>query len=116
MRFLLTFLMDPAALPDADLNSKCFREMMSFVDELKSSGILLFDSQVLPEPPVTRLVSVNGRTTETRPTAGFVLGGFFIIETASYAEALELARRCPHSQVGPVEIRPLNESSENAFP
>jgi hypothetical protein len=50
MRFLLSFLMDPAALPDSELSNQCFGEMMSFVRELTASGQLLFDSQVLSEP------------------------------------------------------------------
>lgn len=116
MRYLLTFLMDPAALPDSELSNKCFGEMMAFVEELTQWGKLLFNSQVLPEPPATRLTAVDGPLTERQSTSEFVLGGFFVITAASHAEALEIARRCPHTQVGPVELRALNETDENAYP
>ena len=116
MRFLLTFLMDPSDLPDAERSDRCFREMMAFVDELKASGRLVFDSQVLPEPPSVRLALVSDHVERVELEGAFVLGGFFVIEAADQKEALALARRCPHTQVGPVELRALNETDENAYP
>jgi hypothetical protein len=33
------------------------------------------------------------------------VSGYFIIECESRDEAIEIARRCPHAKVGPVEVR-----------
>ena len=115
MRFLLMFLMDPSVMPDPELSNKCFGEMMSFVEQLKESNQLLFDSQVLPEPPPARLTMLDGSLTVSEPKGEAVLGGFFVVDAKSHAEALALARRCPHHQVGPIELRALNETDENAY-
>lgn len=34
-----------------------------------------------------------------------VLGGFFVVEARSYAEAVRIARTCPHLAFGSIEIR-----------
>ncbi len=34
-----------------------------------------------------------------------VIGGYFVLEAADYAEAVELSKGCPHLDHGPVEIR-----------
>jgi hypothetical protein len=34
-----------------------------------------------------------------------VLGGFFVIDARSYAEAVRIARTCPHLEFGTLEIR-----------
>ena len=115
MRFLLTFLMSKSVLPDRELNHKCFGEMMSFLAELKASRQLVFDSQVLPEPATVRVSGVDSRGDPGEPDTEFVLGGFFVIDASNHAEALAIARRCPHAQVGPVELRALDETDQNAF-
>jgi hypothetical protein len=115
MRFLLSLLVDGASLPDSKLSNKCFGEMMDFVDELNEAGQLLFDSQVLPDPPAMRLVQTDGEVREGWPPGKEMLGGFFVISAATHADALAIAKRCPHHQVGAVELRALNEKDENAY-
>lgn len=116
MRFLLSFLMDSNALPDSGLSNKCFDEMMEFVDELNEAGKLLFDSQVLPNPRVVRIATTDGIVAKSDPKTDETLGGFFVITAATHSDALAIAERCPHHQVGPVELRALNETDENAYP
>jgi hypothetical protein len=36
-----------------------------------------------------------------------VVGGFWVVEVANRAEAIEIARRCPHAQYGIVEVHPV---------
>jgi len=116
MRFLLSFLMARSALPDAELSNKCFGDMMSFVDELECSGNLLFDSQVLPDPPALRLVETGDSVSVDEAADEYLLGGFFVITAPGHLDALAIAKRCPHAQVGPIELRALNEAEENAYP
>ena len=115
MRFLLSFMMDPASPPGAELNDKCFEEMMTFVSELTKSGRLLFDSQIMPQPSVVQFRAVGASIEEIHPSSSLMLGGFFVISATTEAEARALVRRCPHLQVGPVELRLLNETEENAY-
>ncbi len=111
MRYLMLFHMHDEVELREDQNQKCFAEMMSFVDELKSGNSLIFDSQVLPEPDAVQFPGMSGLELQTHPK----LGGFFVIDVPNHEAALELAEQCPHRQVGAVSIYPLNETQENAY-
>ena len=37
-----------------------------------------------------------------------VLGGYFLIEAASYEQAIERSRDCPHLEFGSIEIRAID--------
>ncbi len=111
MRYAMFFHMHDATELSEESNQKCFEEMMSFVDELKASGALVFDSQVLQTPTAIHLPSRSGLEVRQPPN----LGGFFVVDVPTHKAALELATRCPHRQVGAVSIYPLNETQENAY-
>jgi hypothetical protein len=36
-----------------------------------------------------------------------IIGGFFLIEAADYAEAVEISRSCPHLKFGRIELREI---------
>jgi len=74
------------------------------------------DAQVLAEPPASRIAEIDGSLIATEPKTDLILGGFFVITAPSHGDALAIAERCPHSQVGPIEVRVLNETVENAYP
>jgi hypothetical protein len=38
-----------------------------------------------------------------------MVGGFFLIEAEGPAEALAIAKRCPATRFGPVEVREVRE-------
>lgn len=40
-----------------------------------------------------------------------VIGGYFVIEAASYDEAVEISRSCPHCEYGVVEVRQIEPAS-----
>jgi hypothetical protein len=119
MNFLLLFRMPRAAVLTKEASDACFREMMAFVEDLKATNSLLFDSQVLAESEALRFTREAG-VTHVRPgpflESPETIGGFFVIRTNTRAEAVELAKRCPHQQVGAVELRPLNDTDTNAYP
>lgn len=110
MQYLMTFHMRADQMPGAELNDKCFSEMLEFVADLKENNILFFDSQILPEPAAIRVENESSSVhlAET-------LGGFFILNVESHEQAVELARRCPHNQVGAIGLYALNETDENAY-
>jgi len=87
-----------------------FAEMKKFAAELASQGKLRRGAPLVAESAVARLRVRAGKPfvndgpfAETKE----VLGGFWIIEVASRAAAIELARRCPHAQYGVVEVHPV---------
>ncbi len=119
MNFLLLFRMERSAMPDKETSDRCFRDMMEFVGELKRGGHLIFDSQVLSEAEALRVTREAGiPRIRQGPFLEFpeTIGGFFVIRAKSREEAVEIATRCPHQQVGPVELRPLNDTDLNAYP
>lgn len=55
------------------------------------------------------MIVSDGPYSETKD----VVGGYFIIRAADYAEAEEIARSCPHAERGrPIEIRHLEFASD----
>jgi len=51
-----------------------------------------------------RVTVVDGPYSETKE----VVGGYYLIEAADYAEAVELARGCPHVHYGRIEVRQVD--------
>jgi hypothetical protein len=54
----------------------------------------------------------DGPFAETKEIAG----GYYIVEAASRAEAIELAKRCPHAKWGTVEVREVIDVPAAASP
>jgi hypothetical protein len=58
-----------------------------------------------------RLLSNSGPSGELRITDGpfteskEVVGGYFLVNAASYDDAIELCRDCPHLEFGAIEVR-----------
>jgi hypothetical protein len=105
MDFMLTFLIDRDSTSEP-----AFAEMGRFAGELAAAGRLKGGAPLRPEDEGARLrmdgekpVISAGPFLETNE----VIGGFFIIAAESAAEAIEIAKRCPHllRGVGPVEVR-----------
>ncbi len=111
MRYIMLFHMHDEANLSEDQNQKCFKEMMRFVDDLKSTNSLIFDSQVFQKPDAVQFPGTSGSRLQALPK----LGGFFVIDVPTNEAAMELAEQCPHRQVGAVSIYPLNETQENAY-
>ena len=80
--------------------------MLEFTDELKGAGVLMASSSL--GTAATRLQKSAGATrfldgpfAEARE----MVGGFFLINCATKAEALSWAERCPAAQWCQVEVR-----------
>jgi hypothetical protein len=85
-------------------------DMAGYAGELASQGKLKGGAPL--QPPESgasvrkrrgTITAVDGPYTETKE----VLGGFFIVEAESLAEAVELAKACPAASYGGIEIRPI---------
>lgn len=108
-RFMFLLFAEPG-LTDPD-GSK-YREMVGYDDALKREGKYVESSQLATEPPAARvetrggrLLAVDGPFAETKEVAG----GYYVVEAASRAEAIELAKRCPSARWGAVEVREVME-------
>ena len=82
--------------------------MGRFAGELASEGKVRGGSPLHPEAAGARVTLRDGRAVVTDgPFAESkeVVGGFIVVEAATRAEAIEIAKRCPHARWGAVEVR-----------
>jgi len=101
----------PGAMPDA----KAVAVMMKYNESLQKAGVLLALDGLHP-PSMGARVSFSGgkpRVTDGPFTeAKEVLGGYWMIQVKSKAEAVEWASRCPASDNEVIEIRQVQEMSD----
>ena len=99
MEFVLIMLADREAPEDPSI----YPEMGRFASELAGSGKLRGGAPLHPEAEGAR---VTGGTVMDGPfPSRVVVGGYFVIDCKSRAEAIAIAKRCPHTRVGTVEVR-----------
>jgi hypothetical protein len=101
----------PGTMPDA----KSIENMMEYNMALGKAGVLLSLEGLHPPSMGARISFESGKPmvtdgpfTETKE----VVGGFWILQVASKAEAIEWARRCPAGKNEMLEIRQVMEMSD----
>jgi len=117
MRFMMLMIpkgyesAKPGTMPDA----KHVEEMMKYNDSLQKAGILVSMDGLHP-PSMGARVSFNGGkgkvTDGPFPETKEVLGGYWIINVKSKAEAVEWASRCPAWGNEVIEVRQVQEMSD----
>jgi hypothetical protein len=111
MKYLLLIYGDERVWDDATRES-CYRESTDLAHQLKAAGQYLGAS---PLQPVATAASIRVRDGKRLRTDGpFAetreqLGGYFLVDTKSLDEAVEIAGRLPGARVGTVEVRPVLE-------
>jgi hypothetical protein len=80
----------------------------AYTEALAAAGALRMGQRLQPAATATRVsaggaVVLDGPYAETKEQ----LGGFYLIDVADRAAALDWARRCPGAAHGTVELRPL---------
>jgi hypothetical protein len=119
MEFMLLFKL-PADAPDGTPDGMA--EMTAYAQQLADQGKLLRGAPLAGSGVSVRVhddqaVVSDGPFAESKE----VLGGFWLIRAADRAEALDIARRCPHAQGGTVELQAVRRrwtyrDSENGTP
>ena len=101
----------PGTMPDA----KSVAAMMKYNDSLQKAGVLLALDGLHPPSMGARVTFKGGKPKVTDgpfAEAKEVLGGYWMIQVKSKAEAIEWAKRCPASENEVIEIRQVQEMSE----
>ena len=88
------------------------QETLDYVGRLRSRGRLIV-THALQSATTASMVRVrngeplvtDGPFTETKEQ----IGGFFLIEAADAAEALDIAANWPSARIGSIEVRPIAE-------
>jgi hypothetical protein len=117
MRFMM--LMIPlgyeTAPADVQLDPERVAAMMRYNEALKDAGVLITLDGLHPPSTGARVSFATGAPVVTDgPFAESkeVLGGYWMIEVASRAEAIAWAKKCPGSLNEVIEIRQVQEMSD----
>lgn len=108
-RYVLLILDDPRREWSSPAEAGAeMAKMGRFAGELAQSGKLQGGNPLKSSAEAVRVRSEAGRVvvtggpfTETKE----MVAGFFVVEAADRREALEIAGRCPHTALGPIEVR-----------
>jgi hypothetical protein len=93
-----------------DERQDIYGEYRALRDELTNSGTFITGSQLQPTSSARSVTLRNGKQMATDgPFAETKeqLGGYFLIEAETIAEAELIAGRIPSARTGTVEVRPL---------
>lgn len=117
MRFMM--LMIPkgyaAAAPGTMPDPKQVAAMMKYNEALKNAGVLVSLDGLHPPSMGARVSFAGGKPKVTEgpfPAGTEVLGGYWMINVASKAEAIEWASRCPASENEVIEVRQVQEMAD----
>ncbi len=105
-RYVLLFVEGPDF--DGDADGAKYRAMNAWTDELKDEKKYVECAGLAKDPPPARIEVRAGRTAiSDGPFAESkeVIGGYALVDVPDRAEALAVARRCPHATWGEVEVR-----------
>lgn len=89
--------------------------MRKYTDDMRKAGVLLFAEGFDPSSKATRIRISNGKRVFTDgpfAEAKELIARFWMIQVKSREEALAWASRCPLTEGGVVEIRPLFENTD----
>jgi hypothetical protein len=104
-----------SAAPGTTPDPAAVAAMMKYNQSLQRAGVLLALDGLHP-PSMGARVSFSGGTPKVTdgpfPEAKEVLGGYWMIQVKSRAEAIEWASRCPGSENEVIEIRQVQELSD----
>jgi hypothetical protein len=101
----------PGTLPDP----KAIAAMMKYNEELAKAGVLIGLDGLHPPSAGARVTFAGGIPKVTDgpfAEAREVVGGYWMLQVKSKAEAIEWARRCPASDTETIEIRQVFEASD----
>ena len=101
----------PGTMPDA----KAVAAMMKYNEALQKAGVLLSLDGLHPPSMGARVAFPGGKPKVTDGPfieTKEVLGGYWMIEVKSKAEAVEWASRCPASDNEVIEVRQVQEFSD----
>ncbi|RXH22674.1 MULTISPECIES: YciI family protein [Bradyrhizobium] len=117
MRFMM--LMIPlgyeTAPPDVQLDPERVAAMMRYNEALKDAGVLITLDGLHPPSMGARISFATGEPIVTDgpfAEAKEVLGGYWMIEVPSRAEAIAWAKQCPASPNEIIEIRQVQEMAD----
>jgi hypothetical protein len=115
MRFMMLMYPGPKAEAGVMPDDKLIAAMMKYNKELADAGVLLGLDGLQPTANGARIRFAGGKVSVTEgpfPDAKDVLGGYWMIQVNSKAEAISWASRCPAPAGEMIEIRQVFEAAD----
>src|SRR5437879_2226599 len=117
MRFMMVMLPNPDIVAEEDWtpDAETVAEMSKYNDSLTKAGVLLALDGLQPTSKGARVSFAGGKPTVTDgpfSEAKEVIGGYWMIQAKSKAEAVEWASRCPAQDGDVIEVRQVYEMSD----
>jgi hypothetical protein len=115
MRFMMLMYPGPKAEAGVMPDDKLIAAMMKYNKELADAGVLLALDGLQPTAKGARIRFSGGKASVTEgpfPDAREVLGGYWMIQVKSKAEAVAWASRCPAPAGEMIEIRQVFEAAD----
>jgi hypothetical protein len=113
MKYVMLILnnVDSVAAMTADEQQAWSTEIMGWYEKYASTGVLTDTGHQLQPPETAKTVRAGGVTDGPFMETKEVLGGFSVLDTASYDEAVELTKTWPGVDRGliTIELRPVVE-------
>ncbi len=98
--------------PDPAAMGQMMGAYNAYTQMLRDRGAYVHGEALQPNPTATTVRIQDGERLVTDGPfleAKEAIGGFYLVEAADLAEALELAAACPGAQHGAIEVRPVWE-------
>ena len=111
-KYMMLLHDDPAGFMSLspDEMQKAIERYVAWGDKLRAEGVMLDGAKLQDEPGKVvrrqdgRVRATDGPHTESKE----VLGGYYVMQAASYDEAVALVSDCPHLEFGTIEIRAID--------
>ena len=112
MQYLLLIYGNESAMRGAtkEASSQMMSAYTAYTEAMKKAGVLAGSNRLRPTGDATTVRAPNGKKSvlngpfaETKEQ----LGGYYLIEAPDLDAALSWAKRCPGSQHGSIEVRPV---------
>jgi len=90
-------------------------EYNAYTEALRNAGVMVGGEALHPTSTATTVRLQNGKKLTTHgPFAETKeqLGGFYMLDCKDLDEAIEWAAKCPGARVGPIEVRPVMDFSQ----
>jgi hypothetical protein len=112
MQYLLLVYGNENAIRDLtpEATGQVLASYQAYLEAMKKAGVLLGSNRLRPTTEATTVRASGGKqTVQNGPFAETKeqLGGYFMIEAPDLDAALSWAARCPGTQYGAIEVRPV---------
>ncbi len=114
MRFMMLMIPNVSE-EDWSPDPEAIARMGKYNEELRKAGVLLALDGLQPTAEGARVAFADGRASVTDgpfTEAKEVIGGYWLIQVKSKAEAVEWAARCPADDGNVIEVRRVYELSD----